>query len=140
MKLTYENDISYEDYKLLRAAVGWREVSERQYKAALKYTPYLAVIKDNGSAIGMLKGLGDNGYYWLLSDLIIHPDFQGLGLGRKLVEDFLIYVENQMQIGEKYVIHLASSKGKEAFYEKFGFKSRPFDTFGAGMSLFKEKI
>lgn len=31
---------------------------------------------------------------------------------------------------------LGASKGKEAFYEKFGFVSRPNEELGAGMILF----
>ena len=139
MNLTYEKNITYEDYKQLRAAVNFREVSERQYKIGIKNTNYISVIKKDGKAIGMIKGLGDGGYYWFLSDLIVHPDYQGQGLGKKLIEDFLLYVENQTEPGEKYAIHLASSKGKEKFYEKFGFKIRPFESYGAGMSRFYEK-
>ena len=141
MNLTYENNISYEDYKALRAAVGWRQVSERQYEIGLKSTHYLSVVKDNDRAVGMIKGLGDGGYYWFLSDLVVHPDYQGHGIGKKLVEDFLKYVDNEMRSCENYVIHLASSKGKEAFYEKFGFSTRPFgNMYGSGMSMFKEKL
>ena len=139
MNLTYENKISYEDYKELRASVNWREVSERQYKLGMNNSHYISVIKDKGKAVGLLRGLGDGGYYWLLSDVIIHPDYQGLGLGRKLMEDFLIHVDKQMRSGEVCNITLASSKGREAFYEKFGFFTRPHENFGAGMSMFKEK-
>lgn len=141
MNITFENNISYEDYKTLRELVGWRKVSERQFEIGMQNAKYLSVIKFDGTAIGMLKGLGDGGYYWFLSDLIVHPDYQGRGLGKKLVEDYLSYVEEQMQSCENYVIHLASSKGKENFYEKFGFSTRPFgNMYGAGMSIFKEKL
>ena len=33
--------------------------------------------------------------------------------------------------------YLGASKGKEAFYEKFGFISRPNESLGAGMILYK---
>ena len=36
-------------------------------------------------------------------------------------------------------LNLMSAKGKEAFYEKLGFKRRPSETDGAGMELIIEK-
>jgi len=137
MNYKFDNTITYMDYKALRAAVSWREVSERQFNLGLKNSRYISVIKDNGNAIGLIKGLGDGGYYWILTELIVHPDYQGQGLGRILVEGFLEYVDNSAVKGENLYIALQSAKGKESFYERFGFKLRPCNEgiSGAGMSL-----
>ncbi|MCL2018713.1 MAG: GNAT family N-acetyltransferase [Oscillospiraceae bacterium] len=143
MKYKFDNTITFEDYTALREAVGWRKISKRQFELGLKNAHYIAVVKnDNNRGIGIIKGLGDGGYYWLLSDLIVHPDYQGLGFGRKLVEGFLKHVDVSAEKGENLHITLASSKGKEPFYEKFGFKTRPFaeGIQGAGMSMNYEKI
>jgi len=137
MDYTVDNTIGYGDYRKLRAAVGFREVSRRQYELGLKNSRYISVIKDGGKAVGIIKGLGDGGYYWFLTELIVHPDYQGRGLGRRLVEGFLKFVDDSAEIGESIHITLASSRGKEPFYEKFGFKTRPFPEGiqGAGMSM-----
>ena len=37
-----------------------------------------------------------------------------------------------MQDDDTY-LYLGASFGKEKFYEKFGFKTRPYDNIGAGM-------
>lgn len=34
---------------------------------------------------------------------------------------------------------LGAARGKEAFYEKFGFKVRPNDFSGSGMSMWRTK-
>jgi hypothetical protein len=34
------------------------------------------------------------------------------------------------------MVVLVAAKGKEEFYEKFGFINRPNDIYGAGMTLF----
>ena len=136
MQYTIDNTISYKDYCALRTAVNWREVSERQYELGLKNSHYIAVLKENDKAIGLIKAVGDMGYYWILADLIVHPDYQGQGLGRKLIEGFLKFVDDSLEKGESVFISLLSAKGKEAFYEKFGFKTRPYgDMYGAGMSI-----
>jgi len=136
MKYQLDNKISYEDYNALRTAVKWKEISKRQYEAGLKNTHYTAVIKDKGTAVGLAKALGDMGYYFLLVDVIVHPDYQGQGLGRVLIENFLKFVDDSAVSGENVFISLLSAKGKEAFYEKFGFKTRPYgERYGAGMSI-----
>ncbi|MCL2107743.1 MAG: GNAT family N-acetyltransferase [Oscillospiraceae bacterium] len=141
MNLTYEKTITYEDYKALRDAVKWKNVSERQFEAGLKNALYISIIKDNDRAVGLIKGLGDGGYYWLLAELIVHPDYQGHGFGKALVEGFLKHVDGLAVAGESLHITTASAKGKESFYEKFGFKIRPFPEGiqGAGMTLLYEK-
>ncbi|MCL2696474.1 MAG: GNAT family N-acetyltransferase [Oscillospiraceae bacterium] len=135
MKYTYDNKISYADYKALRDSVGWREVSERQFDIGVKNTQYTVVAKENGKTIAMGKAIGDGGYYWNISDLVVLPEHQGKGLGREINERLLKLINDSAESGEYVVIHLASAKGKEPFYEKFGFKPRPFDNYGAGMSL-----
>ncbi|MCL1869245.1 MAG: GNAT family N-acetyltransferase [Promicromonosporaceae bacterium] len=140
MNYTINNTISYKDYCALREAVNWRKVSERQFESGLKHSHYIAVLKENDTAIGLIKAVGDMGYYWVLADLIVHPDYQGQGLGRKLVEGFLQFADDSLEKGENVFISLLSAKGKESFYEKFGFKTRPYgDMYGAGMSIHYEK-
>lgn len=41
--------------------------------------------------------------------------------------------------GDKIMFILGAAKGKEDFYEKFGFKQRPNDFSGSGMSMWKTK-
>lgn len=44
-------------------------------------------------------------------------------------------INNKLSNGYKVSIELISSKGKEEFYEKFGFENRPCDYDGAGMFM-----
>jgi len=132
---TIDNTIDYADYRAIRAAVGFREVSERQFELALKNSRYIAVAKDGGKSVGLIKAAGDDGFYWVIADLAILPEYQGQGLGRRLLDGFLDYAKSQARIGENVFISLLAASGKESFYEKFGFKTRPYDSYGAGMSL-----
>ncbi|MCL2638082.1 MAG: GNAT family N-acetyltransferase [Oscillospiraceae bacterium] len=135
MNYKFENQISYTDYKALRDSVGWREVSERQFNISVKHTHFMVAVKADEKIIGMGKVIGDGGYYWNISDLIVLPEYQGKGLGREINERLLKFIDDSAMNGEYVAVHLASAKGKEPFYEKFGFKTRPFDNYGAGMSL-----
>ena len=74
----------------------------------------------------------------MLSDVIVDSAYQGQGIGRKLVESCIIKLKKDMKPGYKVKITLNSAKGKEAFYEKFGFKVRPNEDAGAGMDQWLE--
>ena len=65
--------------------------------------------------------------------MIVVPEYQGRGIGRKLVEACLQKLKNDLKPGYKVKITLNSAKGKEPFYEKFGFKVRPNEDSGPGM-------
>ena len=53
-----ENMLCYEDYRRLRASVGWLNFSEEQTRESLKHSIYtvIAVDKDYAVAMGRLVG------------------------------------------------------------------------------------
>ena len=90
-------------------------------------------VRDDEKAIGVVRLLWDGGYIAFLSDVIVDPKYQGQGIGRKLVETSIQKLKEGMKPGYKVKLTLNSAKGKEAFYEKFGFRIRPNDDAGPGM-------
>lgn len=69
--------------------------------------------------IGYLRVFGDKEYYWSIWDVMVHPDYQNLGLGKRLLEEAIAYIKKQNPIK----IFLFSAKGKESFYKQFGFNT-----------------
>lgn len=51
-----------------------------------------------------------------ICDIALHPEYHGLGLGKKIVQNLI-----DLSKGHKNVI-LYSNPGKEGFYAKLGFK------------------
>lgn len=51
------------------------------------------------------------------------------------MDTIISMVKNELSSGYKVSLELISSKGKEGFYEKFGFEKRPCDYDGAGMFM-----
>ena len=60
-----------------------------------------------------------------------------MGIGKKIMDEIMIYIRENYTNGS--MVCLLSAKGKEAFYEKFGFIERPNDIFGAGMFQYIKK-
>ena len=69
----------------LRAAVGW-DRSEGTYEHVLqRHYAYYTVRADDGTLVGYVSVLSDGIADAFLLDLMIHPEHQRVGLGRRLV-------------------------------------------------------
>ena len=93
---------------------------------------YDIVVKDNGQTIAMGRLIGD-GIYYLIADIVVKPEYQGKGIGSRIIDKLLIYVDANTPIGGRSSIQLIAEKGKEEFYMKKGFKLIPHEFCGPGM-------
>ena len=106
----------------LRRRVGWCEFPLEEAQAGIDNSYMITCARDEEKAIGVVRLLWDGGYIAFLSDVIVDPDYQGQGIGKKLVESVIQRVKADMKPGYKVKMCLMAAKGKEPFYEKFGFK------------------
>ena len=127
-----ENVLCYEDYCSLRESVDWLNFSEEQTKKALDHSLYAVTAVENDRTVGMGRLLGDS-MYFMVVDIVVHPDYQKNGVGSKIINMILEYVDKETPIGGRSSIQLIAEKGKEAFYEKLGFKLIPHEFCGSGM-------
>jgi predicted N-acetyltransferase YhbS len=137
--ITYGHEISVEDYLSLRKAVGFKEYPMRQAAIGLQNTTHLVTAHDGEKTVAMARVLWDGGYAALLTDVAVHPDYQGKHIGGNMVNMILEYLRSQMQPGDKIMVSLEAAKGKEPFYSKLGFELRPCEHLGAGMSCWLTK-
>jgi GNAT superfamily N-acetyltransferase len=120
------------EYNQLRKCVGWSTFEERLIKTGLSNSLYSVMVTDSeGSVVGMGRIVGDNAIYMHLQDIIVRPEYQRKGIGRMIVLALLDYVYSHG--GHNTNIGLMSSKGREKFYEGFGFVERPNEKWGGGM-------
>ena len=127
-----ENILSYKDYYRLRESVGWTNFSKEQAENALKNSLYTIAVVENNEVIAMGRLIGD-GQYYLIVDVIVHPDFQKQKIGTSILNMLLKYVENHTPAGGRSSVQLTAEKGKEPFYEALGFKRIPHEFCGSGM-------
>lgn len=93
---------------------------------------YSVAAIDNNTMIGMGRLIGD-GMYYMIVDIIVQPDYQGKGIGSNIVNRLTEYVHKETSAGGRSSIQLIAEKGKESFYERFGFKLIPNEFCGSGM-------
>lgn len=139
MEITYKHEISVEAYNFLRKSVGWAEIEKSQAQTGLDNTNYLITAMHNSNAIGMVRIITDGGYIVMIADVIVHPKYQGNGVGKHLMESVMQHIHSNLREGQSVFVNLMAVKGKELFYEKFGFETRPNDDLGAGMTQFINK-
>ena len=135
--LIYCNSLLAKEYCELRAAVGWKPIPEDQAQSGLDHSDFVIACREGETIVGCARIFWDKGYIAYLADVMVKPAYQKQGIGKKMVEDCICYIDRQLKAGWRIKIVIVSAKGKEPFYERFGFEVRPNENDGAGMQLWR---
>ena len=133
MNIEYNNNLSANDYCMLRKSVGWSDISTNIVKQAIEKSDYIITAELNSSKIGMGRVITD-GTQAFIVDVVVHPDYQGFGIGKSMMIKIMSYLKDNLQQGQRILVNLSATKGREDFYSKFGFEVRPTDKLGKGMA------
>lgn len=107
-----------ETYVELRAAA---EMAPRTLTAAergLSNTLFGVRVLDGEEIVGMGRLVGDGGTVYQVVDVAVHPDHQGRGLGTRIVDELVAYLDREAP-PSAFVNLLADVDG---FYERWGFE------------------
>lgn len=121
----------------LRRLVGWGIPDEEALSLGLDNSLYGVCVLIDGNIVGTARIIGDRSTCFYIQDVIVHPEYQRKGIGLSMMEKIMNYIDKHACQGA--VVGLMSAKGKEQFYERFGFWKRPNEHFGHGMMQFWEK-
>ncbi|WP_051250921.1 GNAT family N-acetyltransferase [Paenibacillus harenae] len=110
-----------EEHRTLWEAVGWGSVNTEMSGPSLARSLYGVVILCSGEIAGMGRVIGDGAMYYYIQDVAVLPAHQGEGLGKRIMDSLLAYVESHCA-GAGFV-GLFASHGKDTFYERFGFSN-----------------
>lgn len=127
-----ENSLTYQDYISLRSSVGWNNFAKEQVSKSIENSLYSVTAVNNGETVAMGRLIGD-GLYYLIVDVVVRPEFQGMGIGSKIIDMLLAYVDKTTPVGGRSSVQLIAELGKEDFYIKKGFKMIPHEFCGSGM-------
>jgi GNAT superfamily N-acetyltransferase len=129
-----EKTPSAEEYNRLRSLVGWGTYLNGVIETSLPRSLYCICAVRDGELIGMARVIGDGGLLFYIQDVIVIPDCQRLGIGTLLMDWVMTFI--RANASHNTIVGLMSAKGKEPFYEKYGFTNRPTETLGSGMTIF----
>jgi len=130
VKYTLPNN---KEFTRLFESVEWERTPSR-INLNRKHSTFAISLYFNNEIVGMGRVCGD-GSYFTIYDIVMHKDYQKLGFGSIILTEIIDWYKS-IKDDDTY-LYLGASKGKEKFYEKFGFKSRPNDDVGAGMKWYE---
>lgn len=136
MDIEYRTSVpSIENYYALFETTGWNRdytVTPEELARALAGSQYHVTAYDGERLVGSGRLITDGVLHAMLYDMIVHPDYQGRGIGSTIL-GMLVQWCTMAGIRD---IQLFCSRGKSAFYGKAGFNPRPPNA--PGMSYAKQ--
>ena len=139
MKIRYiEKTPTATEFNTLTESVDWGTRENRIVEEALRNTLYSLCVYDEDKLIGYGRIIGDKTIFLYIQDIMVIPEYQGRQIGTGIMNKLLERIDEYKKINPDIRTYLGASKGKESFYEKFGFISRPNEDLGAGMILYDD--
>ena len=127
-----------DEFNNLTEEVGWGRRDSKIVQDALNNTLYSMCVYDMDKLIGYGRIIGDKTIFLYIHDVMVIPEYQGKQIGTGIMKELLKQIDEYKKENPNIRTYLGASKGKEYFYEKFGFVSRPNEELGAGMILYNE--
>jgi ribosomal protein S18 acetylase RimI-like enzyme len=112
------------DYWILFNTTGWNNeynFTPADLKKAIGSSWHALSAFDSDKLIGFGRVIADGVHHALIVDIIVHPQYQGKGIGSLLLEK-LVKKCREANIRD---IQLFAAADKYRFYEKHGFEKRP---------------
>lgn len=131
-----EQTPSADEFNYLTNSVGWGIREKNIIEEALKNTLYSLCVYDNDKLIGYGRIIGDKTIFLYIQDIMVIPEYQSKHIGTGIMNNLLNQINQYKKINPDIRTCLGASQGKESFYEKFGFISRPNEELGSGMILY----
>ena len=117
-EILIEKDIPIDEEELveLRKAVGWP--AEGDYRSIVEENVFHIGARSNGRLAGFVQVVGSPNGDLLIHDFCVHPDFQGRGVGRKLMEAVIEICRNLAPQG----VNVLFEERNRKFFESLGFR------------------
>ena len=115
------NELTAEEFVLLWASVWGNPPTLEQTRLAMENTLFRVSVFDGENIAAMARVIGDKGLCYYIKDVVVRPEYQGKGLGRRLIQELLKYINDHGVPDTDIAVELCAMPDKIPFYEKFGF-------------------
>lgn len=123
------------EYIQIRSESGFGKISLSQSERSLDNSLFIVSVYQTKKLIGIGRIVGDGVLYFYISDVLISPDIKGKGVGGRIMEELISYLNKTAN--PLSTISLLAAPNKEDFYTKYGFELCPNEYFGKGLSYTK---
>lgn len=113
---TSQSIICWQELSTLYRIAPLGNKTPEDLKTVFTNSKFKFFVFDKKVLIGVGRALADGVDCAYLCDVAIHPDYQGIGLGREIIKQLVDATADHKKI------ILYANPGKEGFYSKLGFK------------------
>jgi ribosomal protein S18 acetylase RimI-like enzyme len=118
MEWVFEQDrINWQELSNLYRMALLGDKKADDLKLVFSNSLFKCFVFDGAKLVGAGRALADGADCSYLCDIAVHPDYQGVGLGKAVIAKL-----KELSAGHKKII-LYAKPGKEGFYKKLGFKA-----------------
>lgn len=135
VELKIGSDLPIDKVTALYHAVGWVIYSTEEYRPKLersiRNSTYVVTAWEGEELVGLARTISDDVSIFFLQDILVHPEYQRRGIGRRLLENCLARFEH---VRIKALLTDDEAHVKK-FYESLGYvntknlKKRPLNAF-----------
>ncbi len=108
--------VQWEDVREILKSVGMGHYTPEMHRQAFEASFAKVFVFDAGRLIGFGRAISDGAYQAAVYDCAVVEEFQGKGIGRRIMEEIMGRISHCNTI-------LYASPGKEGFYRKHGFRN-----------------
>ncbi|KQL54031.1 GCN5 family acetyltransferase [Heyndrickxia shackletonii] len=119
MNVIFQEDLSnvnWTEMKQVYQSVGWNKHTEEIIQSVFQASNVIVIVRDEMRIVGFGRALTDGVFNAAIYDVVVHKHFQGKGIAKQIIMHLTRRLEGVS------CIHLISTTGNEAFYEKMGFQ------------------
>lgn len=118
-RLLWKSDVDGADWNALSTLYRIAPLGDKKpddLRISFGNSRFVCLVFDGDALVGAGRALADGVDCSYLCDVAVHPDYQGIGLGKAIIERL-----RDRSAGHRKII-LYASPGKEGFYAKLGFR------------------
>jgi GNAT superfamily N-acetyltransferase len=117
--ITFKNDLtgtSWEEIAEIFEQVGWGTRDPNEIRCAFEKSSHVRIVYDKQRIVGFGRTVDDGMYYALIVDLVVHPNYQGRGIGKALLKAL------KDELSQYEFTTLTAAPGKDEFYTRQGWR------------------
>ena len=117
MEIRYSSNvenIAWEETVNLFNAIGWAPRLPNEIEKAFRESTYVRIAYSGNKIVGFGRTVDDGRYYALIADLVVDPEYQGMGIGTQILKELKDALKGYI------FTSLIAAPEKDGFYSRQG--------------------